>query len=418
VSTEANQPQPDARRPNRREFLVLLSLAVILIGLLFYSVAAEYRAPWREYQRQYAELIRQQGGTPPEELRIEQRILTFNNRELLDRCETCHQGIHNPNATEFPQPFTTHPPMLDADGKVIEGHDLKRLGCVSCHSGNGRGLTREDAHGKGKHWLQPLWEGKEIQASCYQCHDTNAVDLAGAEDLAMGRRLFQEQACWACHTIEGVAEGKVGPLLTAVGDRLLPERIKTAIIDPTDEGRQPDSAMPRFELTDDEVEGLKIFLAGQRRQRIVDQRLPDEIAMYAATVDASASAAERGEALFAIRGCAGCHSVRTSAEELVGGVKCPELTYAGRMRGEAYVAGHLLTPKDDVADSIMPPFDFLADEERNAIAAYLMDASFTPEVAEGSNSHDAAAVHYELLCASCHGPSGNGLVLCQHWILG
>ncbi|MFH1268538.1 MAG: c-type cytochrome [Planctomycetota bacterium] len=388
---------------------VLLALSVVLTLLLLYSVVEEYGARWRRIQREYAGLIREQGGTPPKGGRIEQKIVAVNNRLLLDRCETCHQGIHNPNAAGFDQPLTTHPPMVDEAGEPIEGHDLKKLGCVSCHAGNGRGLAVEDAHGQHEHWLQPLRIGKWIQASCYQCHDTSAVDLAGAPDLAMGRRLFQEKACWACHTIEGASQGKVGPLLTAVGDRLSPDQIRRSIVDPTNGGRQPDSAMPRFDLSDDQVEGLTIFLAGQRRLRIIDQKIPTAIGRLATGVDPSAPEAEQGEALFAVRGCAGCHAVRTGPQSVLGARKCPELTYAGRMRGADYLKKHLESPKDDVADSIMPPFDFLPAAEREAVVAYLMTLSFEPAAAEGVDARGRARGQYRLLCASCHGETGNGL---------
>lgn len=392
-----------------RDFYVLLALSAALTLLLAYSVASEYGASWRRIQSEYAALVSEQGGVAPAGWRIEQKTVIVNNRLLLDRCETCHQGIQNPNAVDFPQPLSTHPPLLDASGEPIEGHDLGTLGCVSCHGGNGRGLTVEDAHGLHSHWLQPLRVGKWIQASCYQCHDTNVSDLAGAEDLARGRRLFQEMACWACHTIDGVSEGKVGPLLTAVGDRLSPDRIRTSIVDPKDAGRQPDSAMPRFDLTDDDVDGLTIFLAGQRRLRIVDQKLPATIARLDVAIDASATEAERGEALFAVRGCGGCHSLRTGPDALFGGRKCPELTYAGRMRGKDYIEKHLVDPKRDVADSIMPPFDFLPEAERGAIVAYLMSSSYVPAAEEGLSPEQVAARQFGALCASCHGETGNGL---------
>ena len=392
-----------------RDFYALLALSATLTLLLAYSVLSEYGASWRQFQRQYATLVSERGGVAMAGRRIEQKTVIVNNRLLLDRCETCHQGIHNPNAADFPQPLSTHPPMLGASGQPIEGHDLGALGCVSCHAGNGRGLTVQDAHGMQPHWLQPLRVGKSIQASCYQCHDTNAADLAGAEDLARGRALFQEIACWACHTIDGVSRGKVGPLLTAVGDRLSPDRIRNSIVDPTDAGRQPDSAMPRFDLSGDDVDGLTIFLAGQRRLRIVDQKLPATIARRDIAVDASATEVEQGKALFAVRGCGGCHSLRSGPQSLIGQRQCPELTYAGRMRGQDYIHQHLVDPKRDVADSIMPPFDFLPDAERLAIVAYLMNSSYVPDTEKGLGPARLAATRFGILCASCHGATGNGL---------
>lgn len=206
-----------------------------------------------------------------------------------------------------------------------------------------------------------------------------------------------------------MSEGKVGPLLTAVGDRLSPDQIKESIVDPKSDGHQPDSAMPRFDLTDDEVDGLMIFLTSQRRSRIVDQKLPDTIGRYEIDADASASEIARGEAFFSMRGCSGCHAVRTGPDTLAGGLGCPELTYAGRMRGAEYINRHIVNPKRDVADSVMPLFDFLPDEERDAIVAYLMSLSFTPDADEGLSLDQRAKNLYETLCASCHGNTGSGL---------
>ena len=182
-----------------------------------------------------------------------------------------------------------------------------------------------------------------------------------------------------------------------------------SVVDPKDGGRQPDSAMPRFDLTGDDVDGLTIFLAGQRRLRIVDQKLPATIARRDIAVDASATKPERGKALFAVRGCGGCHSLRTGPDSLLGQRQCPELTYAGRMRGKDYIGQHLLDPKKDVADSIMPPFDFLPDTERGAIVAYLMTSPYVPAVEEELGPEQVAAIRFGTLCASCHGETGNGL---------
>jgi mono/diheme cytochrome c family protein len=62
-----------------------------------------------------------------------------------------------------------------------------------------------------------------------------------------------------------------------------------------------------------------------------------------------------------------------------------------------------------VADSIMPPFDFLPEAERDALVAFLMDQKYVVKTAPDLPPAGRAKKQFEAYCSSCHGETGNGL---------
>jgi cytochrome c oxidase subunit 2 len=90
-----------------------------------------------------------------------------------------------------------------------------------------------------------------------------------------------------------------------------------------------------------------------------------------------ASATQRGRVLFMSSGCSGCHTIRgTSASGRIG----PDLTHLGSRHSLG--AGVLPNHRDALIrwlgehqtikpDNLMPPYDFLSDPERRALARFL-----------------------------------------------
>lgn len=88
---------------------------------------------------------------------------------------------------------------------------------------------------------------------------------------AEGREVFQASACVACHAIQGVAVGVVGPDLTHMGSRktlaggLLPntpEQMSRWLADPP--AVKPGSRMPKLPLTDEQIAALVAYLESLR----------------------------------------------------------------------------------------------------------------------------------------------------------
>lgn len=212
-------------------------------------------------------------------------------------------------------------PLMGKETRPFEFHPVAEYGCVSCHGGNGRGLTTDKAHGpvfdgqyeqefegpkrvftendpdndplfakvyNGKptdklvFQTTPLLVGPLIQARCINCHQTaSEVKLSqsldptaiGAMKMAVdkltknyqrGEDLFISQACYACHRIAGFARGGVGPELTKEGNSY-PWFIKESIVWP--QADLPTSTMPNYKLDHEEVQDLMAFLLGQKGQR-------------------------------------------------------------------------------------------------------------------------------------------------------
>jgi len=179
-----------------------LALAVVSLVVLVGSGAIVYKetqATWQNYQNAYFQQAKAQAKSEAERAslelktaKIEQTIVTAFGSSSVDRCESCHIASHDPRFASAKEPLRTHPysaTMGDIykDGRWERKHKFSEFGCTSCHDGQGRGLTKVDAHGEDEYWPAPMlgytvqadWKkeiashlhGAEfIQANCAQCH--------------------------------------------------------------------------------------------------------------------------------------------------------------------------------------------------------------------------------------------------------
>ena len=210
-------------------------------------------------------------------------------------------------------------PLIGKETRAFEFHPIDDYGCTICHSGNGRGLTTEKAHGPvfdGHYEIEsegpkpmfteidrandplfsrvfnnkpsdsllfqttPILVGNLIQSSCVQCHIQNGVSTvssanhlskhqqkinAATESLTgnfhRGEQLFLSQACYACHKISGHSRGGIGPELTRAGFSY-PWYLKESIVWPQADLRT--STMPNFKLDHVELEDLMTYLLAQK----------------------------------------------------------------------------------------------------------------------------------------------------------
>jgi cytochrome c oxidase subunit II len=82
---------------------------------------------------------------------------------------------------------------------------------------------------------------------------------AVAEDrIEQGRRMFMEQGCYGCHTVERVGT-PIGPDLSRLGTRYAPIVIENWLRDPA--SQKPSAHMPRLELTEPQIKSIAAFLA-------------------------------------------------------------------------------------------------------------------------------------------------------------
>ncbi len=93
------------------------------------------------------------------------------------------------------------------------------------------------------------WPPKPILASAM---------VSGAKELTPGQRIYQENKCSACHTINGIG-GTIGPDLTHVAKRRDRDWIYRHFKDPR--SVVPGSAMPSFgHLPEEELQALTDFI--------------------------------------------------------------------------------------------------------------------------------------------------------------
>ena len=110
--------------------------------------------------------------------------VNLGGRPQREHCTTCHPG-GSPATAAGEHAQHPHPD--------IAPHSPERLGCTGCHLGEGMALDVEISHGLPGLGARTVLKGKELQASCYRCHDLQP--LPGAERTWRGYRLFLEKAC-------------------------------------------------------------------------------------------------------------------------------------------------------------------------------------------------------------------------------
>lgn len=414
--------------------LAIASIAILAVhGFVFYQ---QFFHKWENYQQSYFDQAKTLAKTDAEKEafagrspKIEQIMVTQFGSERVDRCTTCHIASDDPRFLNAPHPYKTHPYSEALGDKQVDGHWERRhkfsdMGCTVCHDGQGRGLTEFYAHGEDEFWNDPLtgyvtqenWradfkdklKGKEyMEANCAQCHTEK--NFKSTPTVNKGRELFQQKNCYGCHKIEGISNGTLGPELTDVGKKWKIDYIYESIVDPR--ANSATSFMPKFNLTEEEIKSLAIFLKSRRgfnyaettldRYRATLKKPTSNSAIVQPTdgtqpvaVNTDTSAAH-GQQLFTERACAACHKMG----EMDGGI-APDLSFEGLMKDEQWLVGHFKNPRSVVPDSNMPSFGF-PEPEFKALSAYLLTQNKVPSLNSGQEI-------YQNLCMRCHGEKGDG----------
>jgi mono/diheme cytochrome c family protein len=348
-------------------FSIKLALVISTIFLLLGNAFIMYKnhqTEWRAYQEQYLKLAFEKTTEPQmkeilknRSLRIEQIVVTGFGKERVDRCMTCHTGIDDERFANEKQPFRTHP-------KISGNHSYRTFGCTTCHDGNGRGLSVQDAHGLDEHWTEPLIHGDMIESGCAKCHP--APYLAETPKLLQGAELFHKKACYGCHKIEGISNGKLGPELTRVGAKWSVAYLKESIVLP--KANNFESIMPTMELTDDEINSLVIYLKSLTGENLVVGPVTrfNAVNSWKATQQKEVEVTEEsGKQVFEDKSCNACHTING-----VGGKIGPDLSVYGLQRTKEWMIQHHLNPRSLVGGSIMPDFSY-SESELEALALYL-----------------------------------------------
>ncbi len=342
---------------------LIAGVVLLLLGNGF-IVYKNFETEWRRYQKDYLAMVYEKTTDPQmKEIiaarspRIEQLVITGFGKERVDRCVTCHMGIDDVRFADAPQPFRTHP-------KMPGNHPYRTFGCTTCHAGNGRGLSVVDGHGTDKYWTEPLLKGVRIEIGCAKCHPSPY--LPETPVIRKGAVLFHTSACYGCHRIDGVSNGKLGPELTRVGAKWPIEYIRESIVFP--KANTPLTIMPTFNLSEDDIVALTVYLKSQTGENLVRGPVVqyDSLREWKARkpLDVPVTA-QAGESLFRGMACNACHTVNG-----VGGKIGPDLSVYGLQRTKEYMIQHHINPRSLIGGSIMPDFDY-STSELEALSLYL-----------------------------------------------
>ena len=312
----------------------------------------------------------------------------------VDRCMSCHLGIMNPDYIDAPQPYTTHP-NLDLYLSSSSPHAYEQFGCTSCHAGRGRGTNFtsathtpsspeqqkewEEKYGwhEMHHWLKPMLPTKYTEASCFKCHN-NETYIAGAKKLSLGLQLIDQKGCNNCHHIETHQPyRKIGPDLRKVDKKLNKEWTAKWIKNP--QGFRHNTKMPAFFGQSNNSDSISVkrneteiativeylFPNGDRKKSNINKYLGDKI---------------KGEELYNVVGCKGCHNIETSPKEypditdqdILFREHGANLSGIGSKATPEWIYNWLKNPSDYWHETAMPSLR-LSDQEAKDITAYLYD---------------------------------------------
>lgn len=399
----------------RKLRLAFALMSALLLIVLAISPAKDTLLAWRSYKRQYARFA----DSRPERKRL---LADFRpgldqiwvpQLGVVDRCETCHQGIREASLDDatVPAVFRAHP---------ASPHPIAQWGCVVCHRGQGRATEVSEAHETTLAWEQPILPVRHIQASCGSCHQN---DLAEAPKLRRGRELLERLNCAGCHRLEGITRPKMlGPDLTNVGTKVSREWIYKWLKEPRTvldkDGNvvvngvenEDEPRMPQFRLSEEELRGLSAFLSVQKRDAIPPAKFDPRVV---AAWEKKPDTVEQGEVRFRQMFCTTCHAIATTRagqSTLVGGNIGPELSKVGTKVNADWLAAWLRNPEGYLPHTRMPRYGW-SDEDLYKVTRYirakLTDPSLLSNVPQLGAPTDAEVQMGKRLfmqkgCSSCH----------------
>lgn len=331
---------------------------------------------------------------------------------------------------------------------------LEREGCLACHRVDGRGgtfrpgdvggmegpdlsavgMTRIDAQWYERHLLQSqhathgAWAGTFVPIDAQRREEIEAFlrTRVGAPELVEAKALFHSLGCRGCHKISGVG-GDDGPDLTLTGlkdpgqmdfshvrgEHTLANWLSEHTRDPA--RVVPDSKMPRFDLTDEQVDRLTYYLLSLRRGGSSESHWPTD-RMGVERLGRREFGTD-GATLYATF-CAGCHGPQGDGRRFPGHHPFPAVAnrdFLATAR-DGFIAATIWMGRPGRR---MPAWSEnsggLSLEEVDAIVAHLRAVAGEPEPQKIHASPrwvaadpDRGRALYEQHCASCHGVQGEG----------
>lgn len=335
-------------------------LGAAFLGIFSWVFLKEYLAEWRSYQAEFRRL--EQEVKDPHALSLTPpvdgiRQVWLADLDRVDRCTTCHLGSDDPDFSGAEQPFRTHA------GRWLETHRPDQFGCTTCHDGQGEATAFRDAsHEPIAHWPRPMSSPELMESNCGACHRERRPRQALW--LQRGRELIAESNCVACHDIPGFGPSEIrAPRLESVGYKVRPDWLRKWLADP--QSYLPQSRMPNFRLSADEIEWLSTFLLSLRATPPLES----------SGADWQAADPDRGRSLFREARCISCHMIDGR-----GGTMGPDLSWVGSKVRREWAFSFIEDPMHDQPETLMVRYRFSASDVRDLVA-YLMEELIDPDAA-------------------------------------
>ncbi|NOY57311.1 MAG: cytochrome c [Calditrichaeota bacterium] len=321
---------------------------LFLLVLTFYPLKNNFNE-WRKTQKRYNNIVKDlPQKVKPSPVHLQQ--IWAREFDRVDRCTTCHLGVENKKLQSIPIPFNTHPKIH---------HDINKFGCTICHEGQGLATNYADAHLPTKFWDKPVLANRYLESSCGQCHHEKS--LKEAPLLQQGRELVQNLNCVGCHNVPRVHK-VYAPPLDGTGSKLASRRwLVNWLKDP--HKVRPETKMPNFSLSDEEIQVLADFLMSFK-EFTGEAQLENLPPVYEEKKDDD-DFINLGKTRFREARCISCHKV-----EGRGGHLAPDLAKIASKARDVWIFNYIKAPRTFQPSVEMPQYGF-SNKEIAAVTAYI-----------------------------------------------
>ncbi|HEX4826288.1 MAG TPA: c-type cytochrome [Candidatus Polarisedimenticolaceae bacterium] len=329
----------------------------LFLAVLAISPAKNAFRPHRAYQKEFRSLGVARARSLKEAQRYEtmpiaiRQIWLQHLDDRVDRCPTCHLGAADAAMAGAPEPYRLHPATAHTP------MEFDRFGCTTCHGGQGQATSRAEAHGTAEDAGPPMLPMENLEAGCGRCHAGESI--AGAPVLSRGRAVMTRYGCYACHLVRDheTFRSEAPPLRTIALKTGAPW-LRLWLKNP--KAVDPNTTMPRFDLSDDDIEELSHALFARTPS-------PALAAAIASAEREPAGVPASGKKLFAEARCISCHTV-----EGKGHGTAPELSKVATSATRGWLLAFLRDPHAFNPRTRMPQYGFSESESRDVVA-YLED---------------------------------------------
>jgi len=388
--------KPEDKLSSDRLWLWFAIVSVVFLVVLAISPVKDYFREYRHYQKEYQRRLLANAGSSKQLKQARgfavgvRQIWLRDYEDRVDRCTTCHLGVDEPQMANAPQPFRVHPVTPHTP------QSFDRFGCVSCHRGQGRATTRDEAHGNVADWSSPLLPLEYTEASCGTCHQ--GVKVPEATQLSAGRALIHKVGCYGCHKLAGGENWQsLAPDLDGLAEKTTPGWLRAWLHDPR--ALRPNTWMPSFRLSKDDIDALVAYLWVQPPQRPLEGLVPKDL---------PEGDADRGKTLFRESRCISCHTV-----EGRGNGSAPELMGVGSSVNRRWLVGFVGDPQAFQPETRMPRFEFSRQDLLDISQYFSEELSTVDGPAAGLPFHPpqtlvdrGAEVYQRYGCGGCHKITG------------